>query len=51
MMKKMDLRRIIFLAVAVFFATSLLFSGGCGPGLKEENEKLKKETRGPFGGQ
>jgi len=43
MIKKIDLRKLLYLALTALFVTTLIFAAGCGPGLKEENEKLKKE--------
>jgi cell division protein FtsB len=43
MKKNIDLRKLLGFALAALFAATLLFAVGCGPNLKEENEKLKKE--------
>lgn len=42
-MKTSGFRRILLPFLVAFSAAVFLLAGGCGPGVKEENEKLKKE--------
>jgi cell division protein FtsB len=43
MTRKINLQKFLCLVLTALFATTLILAAGCGPGLKEENEKLKRE--------